>query len=423
NSEITWYHNHMRSYRNRLLVETGAANPEARTLEIPEDLMGETMRQLITHEIGHALGLPHNMVASASIPVDSLRSASFTSRYGVSLTIMDYARQNYVAQPGDNLKPKDFVRRLGPFDDFAIAYAYRVFPQAKTPEDERPILNKMILDQKGMFAYRYLPQQYSGIDPRNQTEDLSDDQVRATAYALQNMRKVVPQLVSWTVRPGEDFDDLNELYGEVLGMWSTYMGHVTNWIGGVYIDLKNADQTGAVYHAVPKAKQKAALAFLSENVFTTPAWLEPPDILSRIGSAQGATLETRQAGVITALLDARRLGRLADAEQLWGMASYPLAEFMDDLRRAVWTNDVTDANRRTMQRVYIERLALLVNPPPAATQAGGPAGGGGFQPPSGPFLAAPNVPRSDLPAVARSQLRAIRAQARTNAAAAGTAMA
>lgn len=417
NSEITWYHNHMRSYRNRLMVETGAANPEARSLDIPEDLMGETMRQVITHEIGHALGLPHNMVASASIPVDSLRSASFTSKYGVSLTIMDYARQNYVAQPGDGLKPKDFVRRLGPFDDFVINWGYRVYPGAATPEAERPILNQLLLDQKGMFAYRYLPQQYSGIDPRNQTEDLSDDQVRATAYALQNMRRVVPQLVSWTVRPGEDFDDLGELYGEVLGMWSLYMGHVSNWIGGVYIDLKNGDQSGAVYHAVPKARQKAALAFLSDNVFSTPAWLEPPDVLSRIGAVTNG-LESRQAAVITTLLDARRLGRLADAEQRWDGQTYPLSEYMDDLRRAVWTGTASDPNRRSMQRVYIERLGALVNPPAVAAPQPG-FGGGGFQPPAGPFLAAPNVPRSDLPALARSQLRAIRAQARASAGAAG----
>ena len=419
NSEITWYHNHMRSYRNRLMIETGASNPEARSLAIPDDLMGETMRQVITHEIGHALGLPHNMIASASIPVDSLRSPSFTSKYGVSLTIMDYARQNYVAQPGDGLKPKDFIRRVGPFDDFAINWGYRVFPQARTPDEERPILNKLILDQQGMFAYRYLPQQYSGIDPRNQTEDLSDDQIRASAYALSNLRKVVPQLVSWTTRSGSDFDDLNELYGEVLGMWSLYMGHVTNWIGGVYIDQKNADQSGAVYHAVPRARQKAALAFLSDNVFTTPAWLEPADILARLGAVT-PSLETRQTNVLTQLLDARRLGRLSEAEQLWSAQAYPLSEYMDDLRRAVWTNSVADANRRALQRVFIERLGVLVNPPVVVAPPGAGFGGGGFQAPVGPFLAAPNVTRSDLPALARSQLRAIRTQARANAAAAGT---
>src|SRR5690606_32008533 len=162
-SDITWYHNHMRSYRNRLMIETGAANPAARSLDIPEELMGETMRQVITHEVGHALGLPHNMVASNSFPVDSLRSAAFTRRYGVSATIMDYARQNYVAQPGDGLQPVDFIRHLGPFDDFIIEWGYRSLPDAPTPEAERPVLNRLLVEQAGAMPYRYLPQYLSGV--------------------------------------------------------------------------------------------------------------------------------------------------------------------------------------------------------------------------------------------------------------------
>jgi hypothetical protein len=189
-SDIVWYHNHMRSYRNRLMIETGAANPAARSLDIPEELMGETMRQVITHEVGHALGLPHNMIASSSFPVDSLRSVSFTRRYGVSATIMDYARQNYIAQPGDGLQGKDFIRRLGPWDDFIIEWGYRVFPDAPTPESERPRLDRMLSNPSGPMPYRYLPQYLSGIDPRSQTEDLGDDPVAATTYALANLRRV-----------------------------------------------------------------------------------------------------------------------------------------------------------------------------------------------------------------------------------------
>jgi hypothetical protein len=426
-SDITWYHNHMRSYRNRLMVETGAANPAARTLEIPEALMGETMRKVITHEVGHALGLPHNMVASSSFPVDSLRKASFTSKYGVSATIMDYARQNYVAQPGDGLEPKDFIRRLGPFDDYIINWGYRVLPQAATPEAERPILNGWYVNQKGPMPYRYVPQQFGSVDPRAQTEDLGDDPVRASGYAVANLKRVVPSLVAWITKPGQDYEDLEELYGEAVGMWSQYMGHVVTIIGGVNVDYKTAEQTGPVYRPVPKAKQKAALQFLSDNVIRTPDWLAPDDILSRIGPPTGtASLATRQGNIVAQLLDPRRLSRLTDSETLDAANAYSLSDYLGDLRRAVWgtpgSSAAPDASRRTIQRVYLERLDALISPPPppAAGAAGqGPGGGGPPQNP-GPLLAAPNVPRSDLPALARSQVRAIREEARRAATTAPT---
>ena len=421
-SDITWYHNHMRSYRNRLLIETGAANPAARTLEIPAPLMGETMRKVITHEVGHALGLPHNMVASASFPVDSLRKPSFTRKYGVSATIMDYARQNYVAQPGDGLDAKDFIRRLGPFDDWIINWGYRVIPQAASPEAERAVLNGWYVSQKGPMPYRYVPQQYGSVDPRAQTEDLSDDPVRASGYAIANLKRVVPNLVAWITKPGESYDDLNELYGETIGMWALYMGHVATIIGGVNVDFKTAEQSGPVYRVVPKAKQKAALQFLVDNAIRTPEWLAPDDILSRIGPQSGASsLSARQAAVVSQLLDARRLARLADSESLDAANAYPLVDYLGDLRRAVWRTPgagaAPDANRRTLQRVYLERLDVLIAPPapPPAPAAQGPAG----PPPNpGPLLGAPNVPRTDLPALARSQVRSIRDDARRAAAAA-----
>jgi len=408
NSEIVWYHNHMRSYRNWLMVETGASNPMARSLDIPEELMGETMREVIAHEIGHALGLQHNMVASSFFPVDSLRSQTFTSKYGVSATIMDYARQNYVAQPSDGLKPKDYIRRLGPFDDFAINWGYRVLPNARTADAERATLNSWIVNQTGWPQYKYVPQQYGGVDPRSQTEDIGDDPMKATSYALMNMKKMIPQLVAWTTKPGDNYADLDELYGEALGKWSGYMGHVTTEIGGVYVDLKSADQGANVYRVVPKAKQKEALAFLSMNVFATQAWLAPAEITSRIGPS---SLPTRQAAVLTSLLGTPRLSRLAQSEEVDPANAYPLAEFLNDLKADVFAGATPDVNRRALQRVYIERLAAIVNPPPPPTLPAGVV-----LPPQPatpiPFVTAANVPRSDLPAMARAQLRQIRDDAR-----------
>lgn len=414
NSEINWYHNHMRSYRNRLLIETGAANPAARTLDIPEGLMGETMRQVITHEIGHALGLQHNMVASSSFPVDSLRSPTFTSKYGVSATIMDYARQNYVAQPGDGLKAQDFIRRLGPFDEFAINWGYRVIP-AKSADDEKPTLNRWITQQTGPMPYRYVPQGLGSMDPRAQTEDVGDDPVKASTYAIANFKRMIPQLVTWTTKPGDDYSDLEELYTEALGQWNLYMGHVATLIAGVNVDLKTADQSGAVYRVVPKAKQKAALAFLNDHVFVTPHWLQPADIATRIGPAG---LAARQANILTSLMSVARLGRLGELEKFDATNAYPLEEYLTDLRRDVWGGPgagAPDENRRALQRTYLQRLGAIINPPPTPAPPAGAAAPAGPPPPPRPFLAPVNLERSDLPALARAQLRDIQRDARATA--------
>ncbi len=404
NSEITWYHNHMRSYRNRLLLETGAANPAARTLDIPEELMGETMRQVITHEIGHALGLQHNMVASNSFPVESLRDPKFTSQYGVSATIMDYARQNYVAQPGDGLQPKDFIRRLGPFDDFAINWGYRVLPAG----DEKPALNSWISNQTGPFPYKFVPGQFGSLDPRAQTEDMGDDPIKASAYAVANWKRMIPNLIAWTTTPGEDYTDLEELYTEGLGQWGRYMGHVAALIAGVHVDLRTSDEAGAVFTVVPKDRQKAALTFLNDHVFVTPDWLQPSDIATLIGPS---ALPSRQISVLSSLMSTTKLGRLEEIEQFDPGRAYPVAEFMADLKRSIWNTGpgtMPDANRRALQRAYVARLASIINPP--ATTG---AGAAGARP---PFLTPVNLGQSDLPALARAQLREIREQAAMGAA-------
>jgi len=405
-SDIVWYHNHMRSYRNWMMVQTGAANPDARQLPISDELMELAMEQVITHEIGHAIGLPHNMIASSAYPVDSLRSASFAREMGVAPTIMDYARQNYIAQPEDGLEPTDFLRHVGPYDHYSVNWGYRVVPGARTPSDELATLDEWIVARADDPMARYLPQGGLGVfDPRAQTEDMGDDPVRANSYGMDNLRRIVPNLVQWTTRPGEDYTDLAELYGEALGQWQRYVGHVINVVGGVHVDLKTSDQDGPVYNGLTRQTQRTAVAWLAREVFTEPVWLNEPGILERIGPVHGGfeRLSARQASMLNRLLDPRRLGMLQELETTQDDA-YPVAEFLDDVRDAVWgdlgTVSAISTYRRALQRAHLERLGFLMTEQPDSNRFQGPA---------------PDLNRSDVRPLIRAELSTLRGQAERGA--------
>jgi hypothetical protein len=402
-SDIVWYHNHMRSYRNWMMVQTGAANPGARSLPISDELMEEAMEQVITHEIGHAIGLPHNMIGSSAYPVDSLRSPDFSRRMGVSPSVMDYARQNYIAQPGDGLQPTDFLRHIGPYDHYAVDWGYRVIPGADGPEDELDTLDSWIVERADDPLYRYSPQGGTGVsDPRAQTEDMGDDPVRASEYGMANLRRIVPNLIAWTTRPGEDYADLAEVYGEALTQWNRYVGHVLTVVGGVEVDLKTADQAGTVFDGVSRDRQRAAMAWLAREAFDAPTWLNDPEILALIGPRRGGllSLSARQAGVLNRLLDPRRMAVMAEMEALQPSDAYPLVEFLDDTRSAVWGDlaavAAIDGYRRALQRAYLERVEYLMTEEPASNPFFGPA---------------PDVSRSDIRPLLRAQLVGLREDA------------
>lgn len=360
-SDIIWYHNHLRSYRNRYLLETGAANPSARTLNTSEAEIGEMMRRVISHEVGHALGLPHNMKASYAYPTDSLRSATFTQKWGLATTIMDYTRYNYVAQPGD--QGVRWVRMLGPYDLYAIDWGYRYIANVDTPEQEQSTLDAWIKSKKGdpMFLFGAR----NSYDPSSQTECVGDDPILASTYGLSNLKIVAPNLAKWTATDGKGYEDLEELYGELLQVWSRFSGHVVGNIGGIYEKLKTTDETGITFTHLEKSEQAKSLQFLLNNVFTTPDWLLQKDILDNISpSGSVDRIRSLQARQLNNVLSARRLARMIDNEALNGAKAYSLTTMMKELRMGLWSElangQAIDAFRRNLQRAHVERLGQLM---------------------------------------------------------------
>ncbi|UOY05083.1 zinc-dependent metalloprotease [Muricauda sp. SCSIO 64092] len=362
-SDINWYHNVMSLLRNWFFVQTAAINPEARSMEFRDEIMGRLIRFVSAHEVGHTIGLPHNMGSSVAYPVDSLRSATFTKKYGTAPSIMDYARFNYVAQPGDDgvaLMPD-----IGPYDKHSINWGYRPI-LGKSAEEEKPILNEWILEYADDPMYRFGHQQVGDVhDPSSQTEDLGDDAVKASTYGIANLKRIIPSLMEWTTEDGKDYEDLKTMYGQVVNQFRRYMGHVSNNIGGVYEYYKTADQEGAVYTHVPTDHQKKCMEFIQTQLFETPEWLLDQEIFNKVQySGSVERIRALQVGTLNNIMHLGKMARIIENETMNGKGAYGLLEMMRDMRRGIWSETRNgrkiDTYRRNLQKAHIDRLEYLM---------------------------------------------------------------
>lgn len=369
-ADIVWWHNVQSLISEWIKVQTGAQNPQARRMQLPEELIGDAVRFVACHEVGHSLGLRHNMIASNAYPTDSLRSVSFTQRMGgTSSSIMDYARFNYVAQPGDGVKVMS--PNIGPYDLMAIEWGYRWYPQGT---DEQRKLNDFLGKHRGrLYKYSEAQPQRTAIDPRALSEDLGDDAVKSARYGIANLKRIVPNIINWTTtgKPGQDYDEASNLYSAVIYQWSLYLYHVMANVGGMYLENLTVGDGQTSFHFVEKNKQRQALQFLLDEVLSEPKWLfDTP--LSKLTYLQRKTplgveeqqpfymLKNQQNYILWDLLNNDRLMRMYENEYENGKKAFTPVEFMDMLHRHIFKTTLAAKSpnllERNLQKSFIDAL-------------------------------------------------------------------
>jgi len=362
-------------------VQVGPLDARAQKLPLPDDLMGRLLEYVVAHEVGHTLGLQHNMKASSTYPQEKVRDKEWMHKMGAAPSIMDYARFDYVAQPEDNIDVEDLVPRIGPYDVWATKWGYTPIPDAKTAEEEKPTLDKWAHEQDSTPWFRFSTYNSAGSDPGELAEAIGDaDAIKSTALGVKNLQRVARMLMpATTAKAGEPYDDLAELYGRMLGQWTLEMGHVAAIVGGFDTREKYVGQEGVLFTPVAKPRQAEAVKFLNENAFTTPVWaidaqilrrIEPTGVLGRIRNAQNTVLNN--------LLSSARFARMVEQEAVDGAAAYTPADFLATVRKGLWKElDApqvkVDAYRRNLQHAYLDLANTKINSAAPSLPAGLPA--------------------------------------------------
>jgi hypothetical protein len=379
NGSIRVFHNIMNITRDWYLTQVAPLDPRVQQPQFPDSLMGRLLEYIVSHEVGHTIGLYHNHKASSLYPADSIRSATWVHRMGHTPSVMDYSRFNYVAQPEDHIALADLIPRIGPADVYTIHWGYTPIPGASTPEQERPTLDAWAREQDTIPWLRFghaaeSAQRDGNVDSGDETEAVGDaDPVKSTGFGLRNIRRAVPLLLAMTTRPTEDNSQLAELYSRLLKQWRTELTHVVNVVGGSEVQIKYGSQPGPIFTPNTRVRQAAAVRFLNENAFQTPSFFFDPAITRRLGATgEIARISTAQAQILAALLTDARLDRLRDYAAMTPGDAYSPAEMLRDVRRGIW-GELDDrrvaisAERRELQLAYLGRLEARVAPRDAAS--------------------------------------------------------
>ena len=367
-SHIGWYHNVMKLVHDWYMIQASSIDTQARSMEFNDELMGQLIRFVSSHEVGHTLGLRHNMGSSSKTPVEKLRDKNWVEANGHTASIMDYARFNYVAQPEDHIAQKGIFPRIGIYDKWAIQWGYTYLPVADEQADKK-IVNKWIIDSLKANPRLWFGTETNPFDPRSQTEDLSDDNVVASEYGIKNMKRLAANLINWTKEEAGHYEHLQSMYTAMLGQFNRYMNHVLRNIGGIYETPKSEEQAGDIYEPTPKAKQVAALQFLNRQLFTTPTWLLDKSILNKITMPLGnENVNTIQINVLNSLISPMRLNRISASANRFNLATtdyLSIDELLKEVLKTITVEMNTHANadlyRRNLQRAFVETLSNTID--------------------------------------------------------------
>ena len=357
-SHIGWYHNVMKLVHDWYMVQAGAVDPRARKQEFDEELMGQLVRFVSSHEVGHTLGLRHNMGASAATPVEKLRDKAWVEKHGHTSSIMDYARFNYVAQPEDNISSEGIFPRINDYDKWAIQWGYSYFPNAKSEKEERKILNDLTVKTITGNRRLWFGGEGHDNDPLALTEDLSDDVMKASDYGLKNLRRVVKGLPEWIYEEGNLGDNLAEGYKAVFGQYRRYVGHVLAQIGGVHHEYKSVEQSGAVFKTMTRERQQRALAWLDKNVLECPTWMISEPYISRLSAKPQELIRPLAEMAVSYLVSPNMFNNIAiNATGAPTAQAYTPTAYADDLLRVLF-RETTTPQRVGSWRRYVQQQAV-----------------------------------------------------------------